>query len=198
MAYRIWFIASFPTPLFFRYHLPLRKTSSEGNLNYDKLSLQISWYYAFKWCTICLSLLVSFFTTNKSCPPPLPQQILLPLPPPPIPQNLLHFFFHTFYFFEYSSSLNCITFYLWMRFRRVVRASYSQCRSRNCPVPEIIDTVFAKTSPKRSFSMTEYERFGLFFTKTRVYKFGHWVRSQRPPTQWNLRSGSVEYSKKPS
>jgi hypothetical protein len=41
------------------------------------------------------------------------------------------------------------------------------------PVPEIIDTVFTKTSPKRSFSMTEYERFGLVFTKTRVYKFGH-------------------------
>ncbi len=41
-------------------------------------------------------------------------------------------------------------------------------------VPEIIDPVFAKTSPKRSFSMTEYERFGLVFTKTRVYKFGHW------------------------
>jgi hypothetical protein len=40
-------------------------------------------------------------------------------------------------------------------------------------VPEIIDTVFAKTSPKRSFSMTEYECFGLVFTKTRVYKFGH-------------------------
>jgi hypothetical protein len=39
-------------------------------------------------------------------------------------------------------------------------------------VPEIIDTVIAKTSPKRSFSMTEYERFGLVFTKTRVYKFG--------------------------
>jgi hypothetical protein len=41
------------------------------------------------------------------------------------------------------------------------------------PVPEIIDTVFAKTSPKRSFSMTEYERFGLVFTETRVYQFGH-------------------------
>jgi hypothetical protein len=40
-------------------------------------------------------------------------------------------------------------------------------------VPEIIDEVLAKTSPKRSFSMTEYERFGLVFTKTRVYKFGH-------------------------
>jgi hypothetical protein len=42
------------------------------------------------------------------------------------------------------------------------------------PGPEIIDPVFTKTSPKRSFSMTEYERFGLVFTKTRVYKFGHW------------------------
>ncbi len=38
-------------------------------------------------------------------------------------------------------------------------------------MPEIIDPVFAKTSPKHSFSMTEYERFGLVFTKTRVYKF---------------------------
>jgi hypothetical protein len=40
-------------------------------------------------------------------------------------------------------------------------------------VPEIVVTVFAKTSPKRSFSMTEYERFGFVFTKTLVYKFGH-------------------------
>jgi hypothetical protein len=30
-----------------------------------------------------------------------------------------------------------------------------------------------KTSPKESFSMTAYERFGLVFTETRVYKFGH-------------------------
>ncbi len=33
------------------------------------------------------------------------------------------------------------------------------------PVPEIIDPVFTKTSPKRSFCMTENERFGLVFTK---------------------------------
>jgi hypothetical protein len=33
-------------------------------------------------------------------------------------------------------------------------------------VPEIIDPVFTKTSPKRSFNMTENERFGLVFTKT--------------------------------
>jgi hypothetical protein len=34
--------------------------------------------------------------------------------------------------------------------------------------------------------MTEYERFGLVFTKTRVYKFGHWcgcVNSDREPAQ---------------
>jgi hypothetical protein len=47
------------------------------------------------------------------------------------------------------------------------------------PVPEIIDTVFAKTSPIRSFSMTKYERFGLVFTKTRVYKFGHRQEQRR-------------------
>ncbi len=34
------------------------------------------------------------------------------------------------------------------------------------PVSEIIDPVFTKTSPKRSFCMTENERFGLVFTKT--------------------------------
>jgi hypothetical protein len=33
-------------------------------------------------------------------------------------------------------------------------------------VPEIIDPVFAKTSPKRSFCMTENERFELVFVKT--------------------------------
>ncbi len=45
-------------------------------------------------------------------------------------------------------------------------------------VPEIIDPVFAKTSPKRSFSMTEYERFGFVLTKMRVYKFGHCKRKR--------------------
>ena len=33
-------------------------------------------------------------------------------------------------------------------------------------VPEFIDPVFAKTSPKRSSSITENERFGLVFAKT--------------------------------
>jgi hypothetical protein len=45
------------------------------------------------------------------------------------------------------------------------------------PVPEFIDPVFANTSPKRSFSMTKYERFGLVFTKNWVYKFGQRVGS---------------------
>jgi hypothetical protein len=55
-------------------------------------------------------------------------------------------------------------------------ADFYQASNKKCSVPEIIDTDFAKTSPKRSFSMTEYERFGLVFTKTRVYKFGHWIQ----------------------
>jgi hypothetical protein len=37
---------------------------------------------------------------------------------------------------------------------------------RSIPVPEFIDQVFAKTSPKRSFSITKNERFGLVFVKT--------------------------------
>jgi|688.fasta_scaffold573212_1 hypothetical protein len=37
---------------------------------------------------------------------------------------------------------------------------------KNSSVPEIIDPVFTKTSPKCSFTMTENEHFGLVFTKT--------------------------------
>jgi hypothetical protein len=33
-------------------------------------------------------------------------------------------------------------------------------------VPEFIDPVFTKTSPKRSFSVIQNERFGLVFAKT--------------------------------
>jgi hypothetical protein len=41
-------------------------------------------------------------------------------------------------------------------------------------VPEIIDPVFAKTSPKRSISLIKNELFGLVFTKTGyICKFGH-------------------------
>ena len=34
------------------------------------------------------------------------------------------------------------------------------------PVPEFIDPVFEKTSPKRSFSIIKNDRFGLVFAKT--------------------------------
>ena len=37
---------------------------------------------------------------------------------------------------------------------------------RNSTVPEFMNPVFAKTSPKRSFSVIENERFGLVFAKT--------------------------------
>jgi hypothetical protein len=37
---------------------------------------------------------------------------------------------------------------------------------QSSPVSEFIDPVFAKTSPKRSFSMTENEHFELVFAKT--------------------------------
>jgi hypothetical protein len=47
-------------------------------------------------------------------------------------------------------------------------------------VPEIIDPVFAKTSQNARFLLSEYERFGLVFTKTRVYKFGHCSPAEQP------------------
>jgi hypothetical protein len=40
------------------------------------------------------------------------------------------------------------------------------------PVPEFIDPVFTKTSPKRSFSFIQNERFGLVFAKTRSINSG--------------------------
>jgi hypothetical protein len=41
------------------------------------------------------------------------------------------------------------------------------------PVPEFTDPVYVKTSPKRGFSMTKNERFGLVFTKTGSINSGH-------------------------
>jgi hypothetical protein len=61
---------------------------------------------------------------------------------------------------------------LYMEYKSSVLIIHISCMD-TCTVAEIIDLVFAKTSPKRLFSMTEYERFGLVFTKTRVYKFRH-------------------------
>ncbi len=40
------------------------------------------------------------------------------------------------------------------------------CTRAQSPVPEFTDPVFAKTSPKRSFSVIENEPFGLVFVKT--------------------------------
>jgi hypothetical protein len=37
---------------------------------------------------------------------------------------------------------------------------------KDSAVPEFIDPVFEKTSPKRSFSLIENERFGLVFVNT--------------------------------
>jgi hypothetical protein len=47
-------------------------------------------------------------------------------------------------------------------------------------VPEIIDPVFTKTRPKRSFCMTENERFGLVFTKTGSINSGTVEQFQNP------------------
>jgi hypothetical protein len=47
------------------------------------------------------------------------------------------------------------------------------------PVPEFIDPVFGKTSPKRSFSVIENERFGMVFVKTGSIKSGTGVLSNQ-------------------
>ncbi len=54
-------------------------------------------------------------------------------------------------------------------------------------MPEIIDLVFLKTSPKHAFSMTEYKRIGLVFTKTRVYQFRHWAGGGGGGDSWRKR-----------
>ncbi len=46
------------------------------------------------------------------------------------------------------------------------------------PVPEFIDPVFAKTSPKRSFLVIENERFRLVFAKTGSINSGTVLRLQ--------------------
>jgi hypothetical protein len=43
---------------------------------------------------------------------------------------------------------------------------YESLYSGDTSVPDFIDPVFAKTSPKRSFSMTENKHFGPVFAKT--------------------------------
>jgi hypothetical protein len=50
-------------------------------------------------------------------------------------------------------------------------------------VPEFIDPVFAKTSPKRLFSIIENERFGFVFAKTGSINSGTVFLTSR---LWNL------------
>ncbi len=49
--------------------------------------------------------------------------------------------------------------------------------AQKSPVPEFIDPVFMKTSPKRSFSVIQNERFGLVFAKTGSIISGTELRS---------------------
>jgi hypothetical protein len=58
------------------------------------------------------------------------------------------------------------------------------------PVPEFIDPVFAKTSPKRSFSVIENVFFGLVFVKTGPINSGTGIDSANlrwpPIPSWNF------------
>jgi hypothetical protein len=71
------------------------------------------------------------------------------------------------------------------------RAGRRQAEVKVTSALNYIDTVFAKTSPKRSFSMTEYERYGLVFTKTRVYQFGQRRIKNEESGDWQVASGFV-------
>jgi hypothetical protein len=48
------------------------------------------------------------------------------------------------------------------------------------PVPEFINPVFVKTSPKRSFSLIENDRFELVFAKTGSINSGTGVPGRQP------------------
>ena len=60
-------------------------------------------------------------------------------------------------------------------------------------MPEIIDTVFAKTSPKRSFSVIEDERFGLVFAKTGSINSGTVLYSTVQPTVAKVHKEKIVY-----
>jgi hypothetical protein len=51
------------------------------------------------------------------------------------------------------------------------------------PVPEFIDPVFTKTSPKRLFSVIQNERFGLVFAKTGSIISGTGLHKGRPSSR---------------
>ena len=81
------------------------------------------------------------------------------------------------YYFLFKLEKNC-NIYRFKRNGRVGFFLFSQERKTDeknngyvvfilkYPVPEFIDPVFTKTSPKRSFSVIQNERFGLVFEKT--------------------------------
>jgi hypothetical protein len=62
---------------------------------------------------------------------------------------------------------------------------------RLTPVAVILDPVFAKTSQKRSFSMTENERFGLVFANTGSINSGTGIAAALEPlnTRVDARTG---------
>jgi hypothetical protein len=63
--------------------------------------------------------------------------------------------------------------------------------AESIPVPEFIDPVFAKTIPKRSFSVIENERFGLVFAKSGYINSGTGlIKSFKKPS---LRFSLVPY-----
>jgi hypothetical protein len=62
-------------------------------------------------------------------------------------------------------------------------------------VPEIIDPVFAKTSPNCSFSVIENERFGLVFTKTGSINSVSVSVSCKESILWNRCLGSLKVKK---
>jgi hypothetical protein len=55
---------------------------------------------------------------------------------------------------------------LWQVYFSLTSISQKVTRTQQCTVPEFIDPVFTKTSPKRSFSLNRIRAFWLVFTKT--------------------------------
>ncbi len=63
----------------------------------------------------------------------------------------------------------------------------SVIQPENTPVPEFIDPVFAKTTPKRSFSVIENERFGLVFAKTGARNYRPCFRENQPKRLFSIK-----------
>ncbi len=61
-------------------------------------------------------------------------------------------------------------------------------------VPEFIEPVFTKTSPKRSFSVIQNERFGLVFAKTGSIISG--MGEKRANVRGKVEQGSQEQEKR--